>query len=850
MVKIKKGFTLVELVIVIAVIAILSAVLLPVFSGMMENARESSRYQQASNARKELVTAEGYLPEKTVGMVISVDDKSYYIITEDGGLQPVTIRSKSLLNELNIETISNKNIKVYDKIESNTLYNGEKYILYGISYKETTSSSNIIYADFEEVSPDTFFDIENNELTLKSEYTQRVVDVSLPHTITSIGDNAFYNCSYLSKVIFNSDVTNIGSKAFYNCRDLDIIYLPDSVETIGDNAFYNCRELIKMYIPDKVQTINQNTFNNCTGLTDLYIGNSVSTVGTNAFYNVKALTKLVIGDNLTNFNNIPISNFKATLETVVIGKGIKALEEKQFYQATKLESITFKGELESIGKQCFYGASKLSHIDLPSSVNLIDQEAFANCDALTNIEIPENTTLIYPKTFYDCNNLATVKFLGNVTNIGANAFEYCRVLEKVTFVNSDTLESIGSNAFYSCNKLPEPILPKNLKLLGSYAFYYCKGFTSPIVIPSGIESIGAYAFGYCENVDTLIVEDGVYDSAFEQYAMQRFEPKIIKLGNNITSLSNFYIRYATSVELGTAFTEIPDKAFDTCTSLTTVITHAEITRIGDYAFNWCWNLADFIIPETVTSIGAYAFCNTDITEAFIPATMTEIPEGIFSSCAYLTKVDVKGNITSIGKKAFYMCGNLTQVNMLGENNITYIGEEAFSQDKKLNFTINCLNGAIIERKAFDQCYYLYGEVAFHDDMTEIGESTFNEAHYISSIVIGKNIQSIGRYAFDNCGRTSGSTPVKIFYKGSMEDWRNIVFEASNYGSGSGKTCNKPRYYYLENAPTQEDWDKLTSDKVTNTTTLQNNASEAIKGSGEKGYWHYDSNNQIVIWQKN
>lgn len=52
----KKGFTLVELVIVIAVIAILSAVLIPTFGNVISNAKKSAAQSEASNAISQYVT--------------------------------------------------------------------------------------------------------------------------------------------------------------------------------------------------------------------------------------------------------------------------------------------------------------------------------------------------------------------------------------------------------------------------------------------------------------------------------------------------------------------------------------------------------------------------------------------------------------------------------------------------------------------------------------------------------------------------------------------------------------------------------------------------------------------------
>ena len=62
----KKGFTIVELVIVIAVIAILAAVLIPTFTSVVEKANESKAMQEAKN------TYEAWLAD-------NIDDKDFNV---------------------------------------------------------------------------------------------------------------------------------------------------------------------------------------------------------------------------------------------------------------------------------------------------------------------------------------------------------------------------------------------------------------------------------------------------------------------------------------------------------------------------------------------------------------------------------------------------------------------------------------------------------------------------------------------------------------------------------------------------------------------------------------------------
>ena len=191
-------------------------------------------------------------------------------------------------------------------------------------------------------------------------FNYKLTSVTIPSSVTSIGDNAFNNCTGLTSVTIPSSVTSIGVGAFSN-SGLTSIIIPGSVTIINDNDFSYCYSLASVTIPSSVTSIGGSAFNHCTGLTSVTIPSSVTSIGGSAFNNCTGLTSVGIPSSVTR------------------------IDSYAFNKCTGLTSVTIPNSVTTISNYTFYNCSGLTSVTIPSSVTSIGYGAFDHCNKLTSV---------------------------------------------------------------------------------------------------------------------------------------------------------------------------------------------------------------------------------------------------------------------------------------------------------------------------------------------------------------------------------------------------------------------------------------------------------------------------------
>ena len=521
--------------------------------------------------------------------------------------------------------------------------------------------------------------------------------ITIPNSVTSIGESAFSDCDRLNRITIPNSVTSIGDSAFNGCNRLTTIYY--NAEAVNDlsswsNVFHNAGSSgtgISVVFGDTVKKIPAWLFHDCGGLTSVTIGNSVTSIRDSAFEGCDGLTSVTIGNSVTSFGNGVFSDCDGLTSVYIydVANWCKIsfagelsnplyFAKNLYLNGVLVTDLAIPDDVTSIGDFAFSGCDGLTSVTIGNSVAIIGSSAFAGCDELASVTIGNGVTSIENGAFLDCDGLMSV-YINDVTNWCKISFAdyssnplfyaknfYLNAVLVTALTIPDSVTSIGANAFDGCDGLTSITIPDSVTSIGASAFYNCNGLTiycEATSLPGGWDRnwnlYGCPVVWNCKNND--LADDGYIYTVVDgiRYRLKSDVAEVTRQSSLIrgdivlleTITYNLAVYRVTSIGPG---------AFTQCDGLISVAIPDSVTSIGNSAFYGCDGLTSVTIGNGVTSIGssAFGYCSR-LTSVTVGNSVTSISYSAFNSCSRLTSIVIPDSVTSIGDRAFYGCDELT-----------------------------------------------------------------------------------------------------------------------------------------------------------------------------------------------
>jgi len=683
-----------------------------------------------------------------------------------------------------------------------------------------------------------------------------------------INQYAFYNCKTLKKVTIGAQVKDIGAEAFYFNEITTLDFASNAaLTTIGTEAFANCSKIKQIVLPENLVTVGTAAFKNCYECAKIDLGGTkyvyseafesayalidlnlrrVEEIGESAFFcgiDEGALTSVTIPDSVWYLGGGCFTSKSIT--NITVDGNENTTWNASWIENNKQQSGSFTNQqlnasgrerLMSATMQRVYGTLNYSYNDgyrvtgvtnsgvgvliIPEVYNdkhvvAIERGAFDNCNGLKAISIPRYMVSI-DTNLASCESLRTISVNVNNTAYGSNGtvlfakskgtivwtsptlltskeiiipegvkvidddlFEGYQNLQFLTF--PDSLTTVGNRAFASSGLSSGVILPDNVTSIGNFAFADCKDMLS-IYIPNSVSSIGKGAFDGCTSLTGIFIDDdntnfcsknGIFfdkkTNDLIWIAPSAVVDGEIKLPNDIVLSGNEANGYTVTIEGleyqlkgdSATITQVTNSQATEFSILEKISFNGKsypVTSIADHVFYNNANLRSVTFPNSLTAIGEEAFVNSNITQITIP-----------------------GSVKTIGGRAFAYCSNLViyceasgeQENWDSDWNYdgcpviwncknNYIDEAGYAYATFDNIQYKLKDGiAKIRWQSVSGNIVIPASVHYKNkvySVTEIPSGAFEGCKGLTSIVIPNSVTSIDAYAFYGC---TGLTSVTI-----------------------------------------------------------------------------------------
>ncbi|MDD7355261.1 MAG: leucine-rich repeat domain-containing protein [Oscillospiraceae bacterium] len=496
-------------------------------------------------------------------------------------------------------------------------------------YKCYRLKSIVIPSEVKKIGSSAFEDCES------------LANVTIPDGVTEIGDKAFKNCAAFTSI--DVDVSNVNYSSFDGVlfdKDMTTLItcpagkegeyvIPDSVTSISQDAFYECYKLTGVTIPDGVTEIPDNAFSECIALKNVVLSNNITKIGSSAFNRCTALSSITLPDSVTELGEYAFSEC-TSLSELILPNGIVNIGSGAFRHCYELKSVIIPESVETIDGSAFEYCKNLEYIDVEAgNASYVSVDGVLFNKDMTELvaypggkagaySIPESVTAVKSDAFSGCCNITEVSLGSNISDV--DGFFECTKLERINVdEKNDYYSSIDGVLYnkditvlvsYPAGRGGTYIMPDTLSDFG-YSFWRC-GEMTEIYIPANAQSLPSFA--ECKKLQNIIVDDN---------------------NPNYTSVDGVLFNKDKTVLIlypqgrGGAYTipetvlSVDDEAFLFNTTITEIYMPDSITDLSDFYLSYCKSLTKLRIPENVTSIMGIYECHS-LKEIVIPKSVTYI----------------------------------------------------------------------------------------------------------------------------------------------------------------------------------------------------------------------------------
>ena len=559
-----------------------------------------------------------------------------------------------------------------------------------------------------------------------------VTSITIPHTVTSIGNDAFRSCSALASVTFlptpegeEASPLTIGSYVFASCPKLLELSFPERTISLGDGLINASNNIATINLPASLtELVASVDANGNESMKTFYAGTSTKLSSINVaagnkkfasidgiLYAMKEVPAEVEGGNPTYVPSeliiCPLQN-EGNAGVVTIPASVTRIWDNAFTNNILIEKILFaqrtSREAFSLGKNVFDNMANLTQLELPLGLTRIDTQAIKGCPLLTVLRIPQTVSYVGTRAFYNLAALEQVIFIDDTAEdenkavdlVFANGSTYSTSYHTGIFYDTDALKSItlpvrghkapekdeegntpdqGKLAEITVGHSAFTDLPaiETIKLTDNVVslgdFAFERSVLKTIDLPDSIKTIGKSVFAYTNNLTSIKLPSGITE--IPERAFYYSKVKEFTVGANVKVIAKQAFGYAREL-VNVVF----EKSTTTNEDGTTVETTA-LTDIADSAFDDCKALLSIDLPDTLKTIGVASFDSTGLTSISIPASVETIGERAFTYSRELKEVifegtsDNKSQLKTIGKNAFQSTAIESFAFPASVNNLTF-----------------------------------------------------------------------------------------------------------------------------------------------------------------------------------